>query len=519
MKQCFGYVRVSTQKQGEGVSLEAQKDAITHFARNNDLAISRWFEEKETAAKKGRPVFTAMVSQLKRGQADGLIIHKIDRSARNFADWAKIGDLADAGIDVHFASESLDFRSRGGRLSADIQAVIAADYIRNLREECLKGMRGRLKQGLYPWGAPIGYLNNGGGKPKTPDPERAPLVRQLFELYASGNYSIHSVRDELERRGLRSARGRRVTKSGVEKALSNPFYCGIILVRSTGETFRGVHEPLITVSLFDAVQRVKAGKSGKKITKHSHTYRGLFRCANCGVSMVPELQKGRVYYRCHTPGCPTTSVREDAIEEQVRRLLRSVQLSSSQCSEIERSIVELLDQTGTALDDAALQLQAGKLDSRLSRLTDAMVEGIVDKATYLAKKEDLLIEKQRLEEIARGVDEREATQSRLCKILELLNNLEMTYDSAIPDERRQIVNLTTSNRRIDGRTLTIEPREWIGAAHSLAAASSGAPSGPNSRTRHQSGGKIIARLIEASVCDDAALLRDMIDQSGQKKIA
>ncbi len=87
-KKCFGYIRVSTVKQGEGVSLEAQKDAITAFAAKNDLTISQWFEEKETAAKKGRPVFGAMIRDLKKGKAQGLVVHKIDRSARNFSDWA-----------------------------------------------------------------------------------------------------------------------------------------------------------------------------------------------------------------------------------------------------------------------------------------------------------------------------------------------------------------------------------------------------------------------------------------------
>lgn len=138
MKACFGYIRVSTQKQGEGVSLEAQRDAIQAFASRQDLTIIEWFEEKETAAKSGRPVFSRMLKLLERGRARGLVIHKIDRSARNLKDWAVISDLSDKGIDVHFATESLDFRSRGGRLTADIQAVIAADYIRNLREETLK---------------------------------------------------------------------------------------------------------------------------------------------------------------------------------------------------------------------------------------------------------------------------------------------------------------------------------------------------------------------------------------------
>ena len=197
MKPCFGYIRVSTQKQGEGVSLEAQKNAITAFASHNQLDIIEWFEEKETAAKSGRPIFSKMLKRLGRGNAQGLIIHKIDRSARNLRDWAAIGELSDAGIDVYFATETLDFRSRGGRLTADIQAVIAADYVRNLREETLKGMNGRLKQGLYPFCAPVGYMDNGKGKPKTPDPERAPLIKEIFELYGSGQYSERSLLKEI----------------------------------------------------------------------------------------------------------------------------------------------------------------------------------------------------------------------------------------------------------------------------------------------------------------------------------
>src|SRR5437870_7709725 len=118
-----------------------------------------------------------MLTRLRRREAEGVIIHKIDRSARNLTDWAELGDLIDQGIQVHFANESLDLKSRGGRLSADIQAVVAADYIRNLKEEVRKGFYGRLKQGVYPLPAPIGYKDEGAGKPKSLDPMKAPLVR------------------------------------------------------------------------------------------------------------------------------------------------------------------------------------------------------------------------------------------------------------------------------------------------------------------------------------------------------
>src|SRR5713226_3465471 len=209
MKQFFAYIRVSTVKQGErGSSLQEQRSAIETYARRHDLTISQWFEEKETAAKRGRRLFSRMLAALESGAADGVIMHKIDRSARNLRDWSDLGELIDRGIAVHFAHESVDLNSRGGRLSADIQAVVAADYIRNLRDEVRKGFFGRLKQGLYPLPAPVGYLDRGRGLPKEADPIKAPLVRTAFELYATGTFSLHQLRAELYQRGLRTRAGK-----------------------------------------------------------------------------------------------------------------------------------------------------------------------------------------------------------------------------------------------------------------------------------------------------------------------
>ncbi|PHR96904.1 MAG: hypothetical protein COA78_28170 [Blastopirellula sp.] len=292
MKKCFGYVRVSSHKQGEGVSLEAQKDAILRFAEANDISISKWFEEQQTAAKTGRPLFSQMLIDLKSGKASGVVMHKIDRSARNFFDWAKIGELADSGIDVHFATESLDFQSRGGRLTANIQMAVAEDYVRNLKAEIHKGQHGQLKRGYYPFKAPIGYTNNGDNELKTIDPIKGPLVKVAFELYASGQYSLHSLRREMATRGLAKRSGQPISKGCIEKFLGNPFYTGVIRIRKTGKVFQGVHEPLISANLFKQVEAVRAGKSGKKVTRHNHLFRGLFRCGHCAQSMIPEKKRG-----------------------------------------------------------------------------------------------------------------------------------------------------------------------------------------------------------------------------------
>ena len=195
MKTYFAYIRVSTVKQGDhGCSLDEQKSAIEAYAQRHGLNVIEWFAETETAAKQGRREFNRLTSLLKRGKAAGVIIHKIDRSARNLKDWAGLGDLIDAGIEVLFAHEGLDMQTRGGRLAADIQAVVAADFIRNLRDEVRKGFYGRLKQGYYPLPAPRGYRNNGKAKSKTIDPDYGPLVAQAFRLYATGNFSLDTLR-------------------------------------------------------------------------------------------------------------------------------------------------------------------------------------------------------------------------------------------------------------------------------------------------------------------------------------
>src|SRR6266851_5953037 len=315
MQGYIGYIRVSTVKQGEGVSLEVQKDAISRYAERNQFQIALWLEEMETAAKRGRPVFHRAMKLLRQGKHQGIILHKLDRGARNLKDWAEIGELSDQGVEVHFVNESLDLHSRGGRLSADIQAVVAADFIRNLREETRKGIYGRLKQGIYPLAAPVGYQNQGGGKPKIPDPINGPLVRHAFELYASGQYNLHGLRERITKLGLRNRNGKPLSLTGFSVMLNNPFYIG--LIRMKGEAFAGIHTPLIATSLFDRVQSILKGKTNAKGWRHDFLFRRLLTCATCGRSLIGEIQKGHVYYRCQTKGCPVTCVREDSVEQCV----------------------------------------------------------------------------------------------------------------------------------------------------------------------------------------------------------
>lgn len=482
MKRCFGYVRVSTVKQGDGVSLVAQREAILAFASRNNIEIVKWFEEKETAAKRGRPLFNQMVKELYRGKAHGLVTHKIDRSARNFADWARIGDLQDAGIDIHFATESLDFSSRGGRLTADIQAVIAADYIRNLREETIKGINGRLKQGLYPFQAPIGYLDNGGGKPKTLDPLRAPLVKMAFELYASRRYPLRRLHAEMRRKGLMNHEGKPISLATLANILDNPFYAGIVRIKRNGMTYRGIHERLISPNLFERVQAIKSGKAGPKVTRHDHLYRGLFRCGHCDGPMVPELQKGHVYYRCPKRACPTKTVREEAIEAAIKACMLRTELTAPDRHTFEAWVTAWIASGKDKEREKAWQLRKANIHDRIDRLTDALVERLIDRDTFAERRQRLALEEEALDSERQKWGDKAAKAERMRSLIELAKSLVRSHQMAKGPEKRELVEMTTSNRRVYGKNVYIEPSNWLHEVTDEMSVYDGAPARDGDRT-------------------------------------
>lgn len=480
----YAYTRVSDARQGEGVSLKQQLDAIERYAAKQDLKIAEHFEEQKTAAKRGRPVFSKMLRLLKTGKASGVLMHKIDRSARNLKDWAELGELIDSGTEVHFVNESLDLSSRGGRLSADIQAVVAADYIRNLREETKKGFYGRLKQGFYPMPAPLGYLDAGAGKPKIPDPERAPLIKKAFELYSTGKYSQVALGEELYQLGLRKKNGKRLDQNTLSRILRSPFYMGLIHIEKNNETYLGVHQPLISKNLFEQVQRVLSGNfTGVRIS-HNFPFRQLFWCKLCGRSLIPETQKGHVYYRCQNKRCPTKGIRQEPMEQGIIEKIVGVDLSPEQHDYLKQKFDEFQQNWGQKSQQAieAEEMQLSQVKDRLNRLTDAYLDNAVDRETFEQRKTALLMERRgvedRIQDLRNGSPD---LPKKLNRLLELLKSPYLQYISGSPDERKELIQNVCSNRTLAEKTLEISYALPFDQVALCLKNTSGAPSRHNAR--------------------------------------
>lgn len=461
MEGYIGYIRVSTVKQGtQGVSLQEQRDSISRYAERNGLVITIWLEEMETAAKKGRPEFTKALRLLRSSKARGIVLHKLDRGARNLRDWNDIGELSDQGVEIHFVNEAINLQSRGGRLSADIQAVVAADYIRNLREETRKGFYGRLKQGFYPMRAPIGYLDHGKAKVKTIDPVRGPLVRKAFELYGSGKYNLETLGKAVEKLGLRNRNGKPVTRNGLSIMLNNSFYIGLMPIRKTGETFDGLHEPIVGKSLFDRVQRVLSGKFNGKAQRHVFPLRKALRCARCNYSLIGEHQKGNTYYRCHSKQCAGTSIRADIADAVATRFFRDLKFGDQEKDYFRPKVLEMREKWASQVDDE-IQGQAliqSQIKDRLDRLTDAFLDQSIDKATFEERKTKLLLEKKATEERLAELRSNAAQRmDRLENFLELSQRAWLSYRLCFPEEKREILEIITSNRLVTGKDVDFKP--------------------------------------------------------------
>jgi site-specific DNA recombinase len=495
MKNYYGYIRVSTARQGEGVSLQQQKAAIEQYSQRHSLQISQWFEELETAAKTGRPIFDQMIRQLRNGRARGVIIHKIDRSARNLRDWANLGELIDAGVEVHFANESLDLNSRGGRLSADIQAVVAADYIRNLREETKKGFYGRLKQGLYPMPAPVGYLDKGQGQPKAPDPKSGPLVRKAFELYATGRYNLSRLGEELHRLGFRRRNGTGYFPNRLSEVLKNPFYVGLIRIKLTGETYPGVHRPLISRQLFERVQRVLTGKTNTRCIKHDFLYRRRLTCKHCGYSLIAEKHKGYIYYRCQTRDCPTTCIREEVVESAVLAQFARLQFDKKERDWFQPKIAQMRTNGAEEQEKlvGSLSLQLSQLDERLNRLTDAYIDRLIEKGLFEQRKSALLMERADVEQgLAKWRAGKCSPAETVQFFLERADCAYLAYKRGLLEEKRDLLQSITSNRLVSGKLPEIMLKPAFQEIASRFDCSHGAPRRNIARTWE----RLFQRLLE-----------------------
>jgi site-specific DNA recombinase len=337
---CLTYARVSTDKQAEKeLSIPAQLQAMHQYAADRGWTIVQEFTEAGASARTAnRPVLRQLLGRCAvegPAKADVVLVHKLDRLARNLADHIAIrAQLRQRGVTVASVTESLE-DSVSGQLVEHILAAMAEFYSANLSEEVKKGMRQKVLQGGWPHRTPRGYRIVRYAEKSTVaiDEVQAPLVRSAFEMCLNGYRGLVDLRWRLAALGLRTEGGEPVSNGYLGRMLRNPFYCGRLSWND--QVYPGAHPPLVSSEVFEGVQRVLASRT-RPLTKAKATFllNGIAQCSQCGTLVGSDVHRRWRYYRCRrsfrsSGRCRTPYINMERAHRSLERILRMVSVPDS----------------------------------------------------------------------------------------------------------------------------------------------------------------------------------------------
>lgn len=452
MDKYFSYFRVSSLNQAEnGVSLEAQQEANQKFAREKGYEIVKEFREVQSAAKQGRKQFTLMLSEIKKHKdVRGIIFHDVDRSARSISDWARIKELSNLGLNICFSRDGSDLSSRGSSLTASIKAVVAEDFILNLSQETKKGLYKRVEQGYTVFGHTIlGYISKGGGVREI-NQDIAPLILKCFELYATGKYSQKNLADEMYKRGLRARNGKKLEHTKISRILNDRYYLGLIIFK--GKLYNGVHKPIVSVKLFEQVQSVLQRRFTPQTKRNKYKFAHLFTCGYCGRSMKSMMAKQKYhYYYCREKACRMKAVLESKIEGWLLDEISGIKFTKQEVKQMMKVVNELRQSFVVELDnkEKAMRLQIESCNSKLSKLTDLLLEGTINKDVFEPKREQFIMEKKTIEsEINSFKGTNLNSFDRLDELMKLLADPLYAYEMANHENKSNLIQKMMKNIKI-----------------------------------------------------------------------
>ncbi|MFA5607680.1 MAG: recombinase family protein, partial [Leucobacter sp.] len=427
-KRAVSYLRVSTREQAErggreeGFSIPAQREANKKKAQSMGALVAKEFVERGVSGTStNRPALQAMLRYLEEEaeHIDYVIVHKLDRLARNRADEVTLSTrFTELGIRLVSTSENID-QTPGGMLLQGIMSSIAEFYSRNLANEVLKGMNEKVRNGGTIGRAPIGYLNtrdfSTGQEIRTVvvDTERAPHIIWAFEQYATGEWTLRTIAEELGRRGLTTVPTPRMAEGPVQirqvhSFLTNPYYAGVTTFK--GVEYPGSHTPLIDRELFTKVQSVLRSKvNGERTIKHDHYLKSTLFCGNCESRMMVQVVKNGQgetygYYACRgrhskRKNCTLRSIQIEHVEDLIQDLYNRLTLQTDFRADLESLLRGSLKEIRADSDIEHLQLTTSKQD--IERKQRKLLEAHYNDAIPL---DVLKAEQSRLEQELGGIN-------------------------------------------------------------------------------------------------------------------
>lgn len=466
---CLTYSRVSSDEQRQkGYSLDFQYKEEIQYCQARGLVSVKHFTESHTAKKPGRPQFNEMLDYAHKNKIKDLVFLKNDRASRNPVDSAALSYMAEhQGFNVHLIQDNLvlsKFSRPQDYLIFEINNGFSNLYSRNLSLEVRSKLTEKAEQGYYPSHAMIGYKTERIAKRSylKIDEEKAPFIRDIFNLYATGRHSYESLAAEMRRRGFMISSTVKCGKRNVELILNNPVYMGDFLWKGK-HYYNAKHDPIITKELFYYCQRmIKERTTTSRNIHRNFLFSGIIKCEKCGCSLVGELKKGKyIYYHCtgnRGGNCKRKYLKEKHAEEIFIETLKSLKVDDEGYKIIVEHVKNKIAEECLYAKNQAVAVQAkiDKTNERLNKLFDLLLDGSIDEILFNKKRAELQTELDSLNFRLTTLNKSDTEIIDFSrKILELFKSAPDLYLRGSLETKQELIKLLCSNFLWDGEKLTI----------------------------------------------------------------
>ena len=351
-----------------------------------------------------------------------------------------------------------------------IKAVLSKHYIDNLSEEVKKGMTEKASQGIYPSLAPYGYLNVREQRKSIIkiDPQAAPFVQRMFELYAAGTYSLLALRKKMLEEGMVYRNGKNFYKSKIETILKNEFYTGIFYWN--GKRYENAsHDPLISRELFQRVQDILINPRKSKSKKGMFLYTNLITCGVCGCTLTAELKKGKyIYYHCtgFKGNCKQGYIRQESLEEQFESLLSQIKITD-EVKEIvleamRESLKDKIEYHNNLIEEIERQIKL--LQKRIDQSYLDKVDGKISEEFWQTHTKKWITDKDEMSMKLVSTQRADANYLENANfILELAKNAAQWFKNGNSEKKRRILDILISNCSYRDGNIDVELKSAFGA--------------------------------------------------------
>ena len=404
----FLYARKSTEDDDKQVmSIEAQLVELREFAARENLEILAEFQESKSAKSPGREVFGSMMARIERDGPFGILAWHPDRLARNSVDGGRIIYAVDTSKIVSLRFPTFWFEpTPQGLFMLQVAFGQSKYYSDNLKQNVERGMRQKLRRGEWLTKAPFGYVNNPRTRNIEPDPVKSKIIVRAYEEYAKGSHTLISLAQFLALHGVTTKAGTPLGKASVKRILTNRAYLGFTKHRD--EYFPGSFAPILSATLFEAVQKKLVERAKPRRTREAHDFpfTGLFRCGECGGMITAQWATGKLgkryrYYRCTKKfgACSQGYLQEDALALQVAERLQDVSLPEAWTDYMLKAVdgFEQAEKHASGTRLGQLRDDVKALEAKLDALVDLYLNGDIEREAYVAKKDALMRQKLALQ--------------------------------------------------------------------------------------------------------------------------